>query len=67
VADLRQLALILRPPSLDDLGLTTAPEAIAEREGSREARRITLHCAISPPKPKSAFTTSSRTPSRLST
>lgn len=42
--DLRQLALLLRPPSLDDLGLATALEAIAEREQSRRARRITLHC-----------------------
>jgi signal transduction histidine kinase len=44
VADLRQLALSLRPPSLDDLGLATALEAIAEREQSRGARKITLHC-----------------------
>jgi signal transduction histidine kinase len=44
LSDLRQLALILRPPSLDDLGLATALEAIAEREESRGARRITLHC-----------------------
>lgn len=44
LVDLRQLALSVRPPSLDDLGLTTALETMAEREGSRGARRITLHC-----------------------
>jgi len=44
LADLRQLALSVRPPSLDDLGLPTALETIAEREGSRGVRRITLHC-----------------------
>jgi len=44
LTDLRELARILRPPSLDDLGLATALEAIAEREASRGARTITLHC-----------------------
>jgi len=44
LADLRQLALSVRPPSLDDLGLEAALETIAEREGSGGARQITLHC-----------------------
>jgi signal transduction histidine kinase len=44
LADLRQLALSVRPPSLDDLGLTAALETIAEREGSRGSRQIALHC-----------------------
>jgi signal transduction histidine kinase len=44
LVDLRQLALSVRPPSLDDLGLTSALETIAEREGSHGERRITLHC-----------------------
>ena len=48
LADLRQLALSVRPPSLDDLGLASALETIAEREGSRGARRITLHCESYP-------------------
>ncbi len=48
LADLRQLALSMRPPSLDDLGLASALETIAEREGSRGARRITLHCESYP-------------------
>ena len=38
----------MRPPSLDDLGLATALETIAERESSRGARRITLHCESYP-------------------
>ena len=44
LADLRQLAVSMRPPSLDDLGLRGALEGIAEREGTHGARRITLHC-----------------------
>ena len=48
LVDLRQLALSVRPPSLDDLGLATALETIAERESSRGARRITLHCESYP-------------------
>ena len=44
LADLRELALSVRPPSLDDIGLATALETIAERERSRGARRITLQC-----------------------
>ena len=48
LVDLRELALSVRPPSLDDLGLATALETIAERESSRGARRITLHCESYP-------------------
>jgi signal transduction histidine kinase len=48
VADLRRLAVSLRPPSLDDLGLATALETVAEREESRGGRRITLHCGRYP-------------------
>ncbi len=48
LVELRQLAHSVRPPSLDDLGLTTALETIAEREGSRGMRRITLHCGRYP-------------------
>jgi len=48
LVELRQLALSVRPPSLDDLGLTTALETIAEREGSHGARRITVHCGRYP-------------------
>jgi signal transduction histidine kinase len=44
LADLRRLALSVRPPSLDDLGLEAALETIAEREGSGGTRQITLHC-----------------------
>ena len=44
LADLRQLAVSVRPPSLDDLGLRAALEGIAEREGARRALRITLQC-----------------------
>lgn len=44
LADLRQLAVSVRPPSLDDLGLRAALEGIAEREGARRALRITLRC-----------------------
>jgi signal transduction histidine kinase len=48
LVDLRKLALSVRPPSLDDLGLATALETIAERESSRGVRRITLHCESYP-------------------
>lgn len=48
LVELRRLALSVRPPSLDDLGLTTALETIAEREGSHGARRITVHCGRYP-------------------
>ncbi len=48
LVDLRDLAVSVRPPSLDDLGLATALETIAERESSRGARRITLHCESYP-------------------
>lgn len=48
LVDLRELALSVRPPSLDDLGLATALETIAERESSRGVRRITLHCESYP-------------------
>ena len=44
LTDLRQLAVSVRPPSLDDLGLHGALEGIAERHGTHGARRITLHC-----------------------
>jgi signal transduction histidine kinase len=47
LADLRQLAVSVRPPSLDDLGLQSALEGIAEREGTHDARRITLQCHTS--------------------
>ena len=43
LVELRQLALSVRPPSLDDLGLATALESIAERESSHGLRRIALH------------------------
>lgn len=48
LVDLRELALSVWPPSLDDLGLATALETIAERESSRGVRRITLHCESYP-------------------
>jgi signal transduction histidine kinase len=48
LADLRQLAVTVRPPSLDDLGLQEALEGIAERESTRGARQITLQCDTSP-------------------
>lgn len=44
LADLRQLAVRVRPPSLDDLGLQAALEGVAEREGTRRGRQITLRC-----------------------
>jgi signal transduction histidine kinase len=44
LADLRQLAVSVRPPSLDDLGLLGALQGIADREGTKSARRITLRC-----------------------
>ncbi|MBV9417666.1 MAG: hypothetical protein JO363_21955 [Solirubrobacterales bacterium] len=44
LTDLRQLAVSVRPPSLDDLGLHGALEGMAERQGTHGARRITLHC-----------------------
>jgi two-component system sensor histidine kinase UhpB len=44
LADLRQLAVSVRPPSLDDLGLRAALEGIAERETAGGMRRITLRC-----------------------
>jgi signal transduction histidine kinase len=47
LADLRQLAVRVRPPSLDDLGLQGALEGIAEREWTHGARRITLQCDTS--------------------
>jgi signal transduction histidine kinase len=48
LAGVRRLAVSVRPPSLDDLGLQGALEGIAEREGTDRARRITLHCDTSP-------------------
>lgn len=42
--DLRQLAVGVRPPSLDDLGLRAALEGIVEREAARSSRPITLRC-----------------------
>ena len=48
LADLRRLAVRVRPPSLDDLGLLGALEGMADREGTHGARRITLHCEASP-------------------
>jgi signal transduction histidine kinase len=48
LVELRELALSVRPPSLDDLGLTTALETITEREDSHGARRITLRCGRYP-------------------
>lgn len=44
LADIRQLAVSVRPPSLDDLGLQTALEGIVERESARGARQITIDC-----------------------
>lgn len=44
LADLRQLAVSVRPPSLDDLGLRAALEGITERETAGGMRRITLRC-----------------------
>lgn len=40
---LRQLALDLRPPSLDEHGLQAALEGIVEREHATKSRQITLH------------------------
>jgi signal transduction histidine kinase len=48
LAGVRRLAVSVRPPSLDDLGLQGALEGIAEREVAHGARRITLHCHPSP-------------------
>jgi signal transduction histidine kinase len=48
LTDLRRLAVSVRPPSLDDLGLQSALEGIAEREGTHGGRRITLHCDTYP-------------------
>jgi signal transduction histidine kinase len=48
LAYLRELAVNVRPPSLEDLGLPIALEGIAEREGTQRAREITLHCYGSP-------------------
>ncbi|MGZ6669890.1 MAG: sensor histidine kinase [Solirubrobacteraceae bacterium] len=48
LADLRQLAVSVRPPSLGDLGLPAALEGIAERETAGGARRITLRCDACP-------------------
>ena len=48
LADLRRLAVRVRPPSLDDLGLLGALEGMADREGTHGARRITLYCEASP-------------------
>jgi signal transduction histidine kinase len=41
---LRQLAVAVRPASLDDLGLRAALEGMAEREAARRGRPITLDC-----------------------
>jgi signal transduction histidine kinase len=49
LADVRQLAVNVRPPSLDDLGLQAALEGIAEREATRRGLPITLHCDHCPP------------------
>jgi signal transduction histidine kinase len=48
LTDLRRLAVSVRPPSLDDLGLQSALEGIAQREGTHGGRRITLHCDTYP-------------------
>jgi len=48
LADLRDLAVSVRPPSLDDLGLRAALEDMPQREGTLGARRITLHCGEFP-------------------
>ena len=44
LADLRQLAVRVRPPSLDDLGLRAALEGIAARETAGGIRQVTLRC-----------------------
>jgi signal transduction histidine kinase len=48
LADLRQLAVSVRPPSLDELGLLPALEGIVERERARRSRQITLRCEDCP-------------------
>jgi signal transduction histidine kinase len=48
LAGVRRLAVSVRPPSLDDLGLQGALEGIAERDVTDSARRITLHCDTFP-------------------
>jgi signal transduction histidine kinase len=64
LADLRRLAVSVRPPSLNDLGLQTALEGIAEREARTERDRspctVTPLCTISPRRSRSAPTASPR-------
>lgn len=48
LADLRQLAVSVRPPSLDELGLRAALDGIAEREETPGARHISLRCEDGP-------------------
>lgn len=45
LSDVRQLAVSVHPPSLDQLGLKAALEGIVERETERRAERITFSCA----------------------
>lgn len=44
LSDVRQLAVSVRPPSLDQLGLQAALEGIVEREGERRGERVTFSC-----------------------
>lgn len=46
--DLRALAVTLRPPSLDDLGLASALVGMAERETERRGRQVMIHVEGSP-------------------
>lgn len=48
LVDLRQLAVSVRPPSLDELGLRAALDGIVERESARRAGRLTLRCEDCP-------------------
>lgn len=48
LADVRQLAVSVRPPSLDQLGLCAALEGMAERERARSSQQILLSCEECP-------------------
>jgi signal transduction histidine kinase len=45
LSGVRQLAVSVRPPSLDQFGLQAALEGIIERESERRAEQITFSCA----------------------
>jgi signal transduction histidine kinase len=59
LAGIRQLALNLRPPSLDEIGLRAALDGIVQREHATTSRRITLDyecpCDLMPEVETSAY------------